>query len=189
MAGGKNKEFMADPIHFFNTYYFGIQGNAQPRGGLINIDIVDAKGGGVMLLVDYDQRTHGAGARPVPANYLPFIMDNTSVLALNPAAPYMFTADLSGCMFAAYGPDPRNVTVEHVNQRTAQAKVNIADRCDQIVSQQYGFCKIVCRSSVPGLPPQVQTYDENAAVFGLLTSSGWSFYLRSDPDQNTSILL
>lgn len=189
MAGGKNKEFMADPIQFFRTYYLAVQGNSQPGAGLNNIDIVDPKGAGVMLLTDYAQRTHSTGAQPVPANYLPFIQDDSSVLTLNPSAPYMFTADLSGCMFAAYGPDSRHVTVEHVNQRTAQARVNIAVRCNQIAAQQYGFCKIVCRGSAPDISPQVQTYESNAAVFGLLTNSGWDFYFRPDPQQNTAILL
>lgn len=189
MAGGKNKEFMADPLKFFNTYYLATQGNAQMRGGLIHIDIVDAKGGDIMLLTDYAQRTHGPGAQPVPANYLPAVLDDASVLELDPHAPYMFTADLSGCMFAAYGPDAEHVTVEHVNQRTSQARVNIAARCEQIMADHHAFCKIVCRASGPNIPQGVYTYADNAAVFGLLTGKEWSFYFRPDPDQNTSILL
>jgi len=93
--------------------------------------------------------------------------------------PFFFTPDMSGCLFAAYGPNDQNLTVEHVNVRTAAALVPIAARLAIIVAAGHAFCRVL--SPTPFIHPNVTLYNTGANVIGVLNPvGGWTFHFRAD---------
>lgn len=194
MAGGHNKQFLADPRDYFNQHFLLVRANSplvsQPAGKK-EIDLMDCGSGDMVFLEDYNsQQTHGCGAQPIPAYFLPAVYDDSRTLTLGQEVNYLFTPELSGCMFAAYGPDAGHVTVEHVNAKDAGARVPIPTRCQQILSQQYPFCKIVYSGPIPGIGEDlIHTYHGNGAVLGILVNGEWHFYLKADPGKPESVEL
>lgn len=180
MAKGLNKEFLSDPLEFFRQKYFGNLSHSQvPVSGEGDIDFIPTDDTITVLLANYQERKHHFGAQPVHAYYLPVIQDNSATLDLGDRAPYLFTASLSGCMFAAYGSDAQHVTVEHVNEFDNQAIVPIAARVRQILNQNYPFCRIVQFGNTPNHGNQY-FYNNLAMVMGILHPDGWHFYLKPD---------
>jgi hypothetical protein len=149
----------------------------------MDIDIVsiDPKNPQFVRLENYQMRPPTNKEKvAVKAFYLPAINDNTSTLAIGVGASYIFTADLSGCLFAAYGPSADNITVEHVNVRTAQAQVPILPRAQAIINANYGFYKILSPVTVPNADgTQVKVYAANSSVVGLKIAGAWNFYYKS----------
>lgn len=183
MADGRNKEFLRDPLNFFKTYFLCVN-DVTLRPGVLDVDFVNTPVPDRDIIIErYAKRTHGATAQPIHAYLLPAIFNDISTLVLGDETPYMFTSQLSGCMFAAYGPDSKHVTVEHVNAKyPEQATVTINERIAQILDQNYPFCKIVRCGSERSTDTQYY-YPAYAAVMGILTDSGdWDFYFKQDAD-------
>lgn len=190
MADGRNKEFLRDPLNLFRTHLLCIS-DISLRPGLLNVDLVNTPDPDRDILIeDYAKRSHGLTAQPIPAYILPAAVNNIATLTLGTGASYMFTSQLSGCMFAAYGPDSEHVTAEHVNALYPEkAAVTIEDRIRQILSQNYPFCKIVRFGSERSTDTQYY-YPAYAAVMGILSSTGnWDFYLKQDADRHEYIKL
>lgn len=183
MANGRNKEFLRDPLNFFKTYLLCIN-DTTLRPGELDVDFVNTPGPNSDILIEsYATRTHGLTAQPIHAYLLPALLNDISTLVLRDKASYMFTSQLSGCMFAAYGSDSKHVTVEHVNALyPEQATVTIDERITQILDQHYPFCKIVRYGSERSTDTQYY-YPAYAAVMGIRTATGdWEFYLKQDAD-------
>ncbi len=186
MAGGLNKQFMRNPVVFMqaNTLMVNPQayGTQAIAGGLTNIDLVMADNKTnpkFVRLESYDLRNHGWFAEAIQAYYLPAIVDNYSTIPLGNAATYMFTPDLSGCLFAAYGADANNLTVEHVNVRSAAAPGGlIANRAANAMQSPYH--RIVTPQPLGVGLPNVVTYNTGGNVVGVRGGNGWSFIYRID---------
>ena len=186
MAGGNNKKFMKDPVTFIRTHQIMV--NANPAGasvlpaGNADIDLVsiDPRNPEFIRLEDFTRRKHGwVGAKPVKAFFLPGVHNNTSTLNINTARSYMFTADLSGCLFAAYGADASAVTVEHVNVRDKKALVPILPRAQNIIAANHAFYKILSPVAIPGADANhVKVYAANSSVVGILTGGSWRFHYK-----------
>ncbi len=180
MAKGLNKKFLSNPLEFFRQKYFGNQAHLQaPVDGEGDIDFIPTIDPITVLLANYQERQHHPGAQPIHAYYLPAIRNNSATLVLGDRASYLFTASLSGCMFAAYGPDARHVTVEHVNEFDDSPVVPIDARVQQILNQNYPFCRIVQFGDIPNHGNQY-FYNNLAMGMGILHSDGWHFYLKPD---------
>ena len=94
--------------------------------------------------------------------------------------PYFFTADLSGCLFAAYGTSDQDLTVEHVNARTTNAAVPIAARAGAILAAGHKFCKVLSPTPVHG----AVSYKTGGNVIGVLDpQGGWKFHYRVDSEE------
>lgn len=188
MAGGRNREFLSDPRAFFRRHILEIKDKTPSIKGLYDCDFVDTEKRGEKIFIvvdDYDSRSHGCGATPIPAYCLPAVYNASSSLRLGQDARFLFTSALTGCIFAAYGADARNVTVEHVNEKNGMAAVSIAARCEEILNMHYPFCKIVLRSedAAAGANGQdVYVYEDSAAVMGIRdeATGEWQFYFRED---------
>jgi len=187
MAGGLNKAFKRNPAVFLQTHTLMVNpqahGSQAIAGGATNIDLVMADNKTnpkFVRLESYDLRTHGWGADPIGAYYCPAIVDNYSNIPLGLQAPYMFTPDLSGCLFAAYGPDASNLTVEHVNVRSAAAAPNlIANRA--ALAMQSAYYRIVSPQPLGhNLGPNVVTYATGGNVVGRRVGNNWQFIYRLD---------
>lgn len=189
MATGNNKRFFADPVAYIKTHQLLINpqavGSQVLKAGKMNLDFVsiDPQNPAFIRMEDYDKRSHSKGAAPIAAYFLPAVVDDTSTLDIDIDfnRSYMFTADLSGCLFAAYGNDASRITVEHVNVRTANARVNIAARAQAIIAAGYGYYRILSPKAIPQSNPQyVKSYDATSSVVGIRTGAGWSFYYKPE---------
>ncbi|MFP4348400.1 MAG: hypothetical protein ACOC0H_07820 [Thermodesulfobacteriota bacterium] len=185
MAEGNNKKFIRNPVDFMRTHQLmispqGIGSQSLQMGGM-DIDIVpiDSQNPQFVRLENYSMRSHSRGAQPVKAFYLPAIFNNTSTLTIDNTRDFMFTADLSGCLFAAYGPNSSSLTVEHVNVRTPSAQVPIVPRATAIINGNYNFYKILSPVPIHGANTgNVKTYTANSSVIGIRSGGGWQFYYK-----------
>jgi hypothetical protein len=188
VAGGLNKQFIRGPAVFLQTHTLMVNPQAYGAqaiaGGQVNIDLVLADNRTnpkIVRLESYDGRQHGWGAEEIAAYYLPAIVDNFSTLQIANARRYMFTPDLSGCLFAAYGADANNITVEHVNVRTANAAAGLIANRAAAALNGHAFVRIIAPGPVAGGgPPNVITYASGANVVGVRGAAGWSFIYRVD---------
>lgn len=195
MAEGNNASFLASPDTYIRTHQLMISpqgiGSQALFAGLMDLDLVsiDPQNPQFVRLENYAQRPLPREAQAVRSYYLPAINDNTSTLAIGAGANYIFTADLSGCLFAAYGPDAANITVEHVNVRNAHAAaVPILPRALAIVGAGHGFYKILSPVAVPGAnPAHVKTYAANSSVVGVKIAGAWNFHYK--PGMNVVAML
>lgn len=187
MAGGNNAAFMANAKEFIRTHQLMISpqgiGSQGLFSGLMDIDLVsiDPHNAQFIRLENYAMRPPVRETKSVRAFYLPAINDNTSTMAIGVGANYIFTADLSGCLFAAYGPSADNITVEHVNVRNpAQAQVPILPRAQAIIAANYGFYKLLSPVAVPNADANhVKVYNANSSVVGVKIGGAWNFYYKS----------
>jgi hypothetical protein len=195
MAGGNNASFMAHTNTYLQTHQLMISpqgiGSQGLMAGLMDIDLVsiDPRNAQFIRLENYAQRPAPRETNAVRSFFLPAINDNTSTLAIGAGANYIFTADLSGCLFAAYGADAGNITVEHVNVRNPLAAVvPILPRALAIIAAGYGFYKMLSPVAVPGAPgAHVKTYAANSSVVGVKIGGAWNFYYK--PGMNAVALL
>ena len=187
MAGGNNASFIANSKEYIRTHQLMISpqgiGSQALHAGLMDIDLVsiDPKNAQFIRLEDYTMRpAKDKEKTSVKAFYLPAVNDNTSTLAIGPGASYIFTADLSGCLFAAYGASADNITVEHVNVRNAAvAAVPILPRANAIIAAAYGFYKILSPVEVTGSDPKhVKQYAANSSVVGVKIGGAWNFWYK-----------
>jgi len=199
MAGGMNKKFRKNPTNFLREYVI-LKSPDDPVGipaGVVDIDLVPVGryDRDKVRIERFNARTHGWGAKPIHAYWLPAQRDNSATIPIAGAADYMFTCDLSGCLFAAYGANNAALTVEHVNVHSAAAAVPIVPRARAILASGPAgaipaFCKILSPAPIPppaGLPPaaaavaaaeinrHVIHYPGNAWVIGV-RHAGWRFY-------------
>jgi hypothetical protein len=188
VAGGLNKQFMNSPTVFLQTHTLMVNPQAYGAqaivGGQVSIDLVMADNKTnpkFVRLESYDLRTHGWGAEAISAYYCPAIIDNFSTIQLGNARQYMFTPDLSGCLFAAYGANADNITVEHVNVRTANAAAGLIANRAAAALNGHAFVRIIAPGPVAGGgPPNVITYASGANVVGVRGAAGWTFVYRVD---------
>ena len=111
--------------HQINRNPMGLYVDTILSPGPSNIDLVPHPGPPVVVTIEnYDRRPHGIGAKPIRAYWLPAEHDQTRTIPLGIAASYFFTADLSGCLFAAYYNAAHNLIVEHTNANGEAAHVN-----------------------------------------------------------------
>ena len=184
MAKGRNALFIRNPVNFLQTHTLMVNPDGHGVGQKIpspvaEIDFNPLNGPinpeSVMML-NYLAVDAGGDSR-ISAYFLPAIVDNTSTMKIGVGKPYFFTADLSGCLFAAYGASNQDMTVEHVNVRTLAAAVAIAPRLAAIATGGYAFCKILSPIPYPG----VATYTTGGNVMGVLDPlGGWTFHYRVD---------
>jgi hypothetical protein len=186
MAGGLNKQFTRNPAVFLQTHTLMVNpqayGTQNIAGGLTNIDLVMADNKTnpkFVRLESYDLRTHGWGAEAIPAYYCPAIVDNYSTIPLGNNAAYMFTPDLSGCLFAAYGADANNLTVEHVNVRSNAAPAHlIATRAAN--AMQSAYYRIITPQPLGVVNANIVSYNTGGNVVGQRTGAGWVFIYHVD---------
>jgi hypothetical protein len=189
VAGGLNKQFMRNPAVFLQTHTLMVNpqayGSQAIGGGQASIDLVMADNKTnpkFVRLESYDLRKHSWGSEAILSYYLPAIVDNYATQQIGNARQYMFTPDLSGCLFAAYGADANNLTVEHVNVRTANAPAGlIANRAAAALNGGFAFVRILAPTAIAGAgPPNVVTYASGANVVGVRGAGGWTFVYRAD---------
>ncbi len=189
MAGGLNKSFLANAKTFVQSHDLMVApqpvGSRALTGGLTNIDLVMVDSSivpNVVRLEDYALRNNGIFSEAgVPAYYLPAVFNNTSTIALGNGADTMFTPDLSGCLFAAYGPSNSNLTVEHVNVRSAAAVVPIAPRAAAILASGNAYIFMITPVPIGGAGTNVVSYATGGVVVGKRNQGGgWNFVYRVD---------
>lgn len=190
MAQKRNKEYMNNPQVFLSNHEINRNPNdlvvdpiASP--GPSNIDLVPVAGTSVVLIKNYDLRTHGIGARPIRAYWLPSQQDQTRTITLGNEAKYFFTPDLTGCLFAAYFDAANNLIVEHTNAYGDAAHVDalITPRLNHIQGMLgNGDIRVLtpidwpAALGAPPLPPHnVLHYTHYAWVIGGRLAGGWRF--------------
>lgn len=186
MAQGKNALFMRNPAGFLQTHTLMVNPDGHGVGQKIptpvaEIDMNPLVGPitpQVVMMLNYLALTGSKESVSISAYYLPAIVDNTSTMKIGVGKPYFFTADLSGCLFAAYGPNNQDLTVEHVNVRTPGALVPITPRIGAIVAAGYAYCRIL--SPTANVAANA-TYTTGGNVIGVLDpAGGWTFHYRVD---------
>jgi hypothetical protein len=185
MASGNNEAFLRDPKEYIRTQVIGSPSQAL-QAGQMQIDLVpiDRQNPQFVRMENYAMRPVPRETKHILAWYLPAIHNNTSTLAIGGVGGnYIFTADLSGCLFAAYGPDAANITVEHVNVRDANAAVPIQPRATAIITGGFGFYKLLSPVALPGANgAHVKTYAANSSVVGVKIGGAWNFYYKPTID-------
>lgn len=186
MAGGKNALFIKNPSNFLQTHTLMVSPDAHMPDQKIPSPVAEIDmnllNGPLhppsVMMKNYLKVTAKEGVS-ISAYYLPAIVDNTSTMKIGVGKPYFFTADLSGCLFAAYGPSDQDLTVEHVNVRTGAAAVAIGPRIAAIAAAGHAYCKIL--SPIPSASATA-TYTTGGNVMGVLNNpvGGWTFHYRVD---------
>ena len=185
MAQGKNALFKRNPSNFLQTHTLMVSPDGHGAGQRIPTPVAEIDFNPLVgpvtpqsvMMLNYLALTGSTEGVSVSAYYLPAIVDNTSTMKIGVGKSYFFTADLSGCLFAAYGPSDQDLTVEHVNVRTAAAVVAIAPRLAAIATGGFAFCKILSPIPYPG----VATYTTGGNVLGVCDPvGGWTFHYRVD---------
>jgi hypothetical protein len=186
MADGNNRAFMHNPETFVRTHSIIVAASKYDqakklRQGIMAIDLVSVSAQGI-ILEDYTQREHKFGSQPVQAWYLPSAVDDSSTLAIDSQCRYLFTDALSGCLFAAYGKDGQNLTVEHVNNLHRTGRSLMETRAELILGAKYDYCKILSPCG-DFHDPRVKTYSlgQVSNVVGVYKNGSWVFiYKTSD---------
>ncbi len=188
MAEGMNAKFLRNPREFLRTHEISVPPNPvtpalRIPSPLANIDLVPVGGHqdqahGRVRIENYDQRQHKthlwSHPQPVPAYFLPARQGESVTILLTNQRNYMFTADLSGCLFAAYGNNTQTVMVEHVN-----AKALVIPRTQTILATNYIFCRLLTYHLPANADPAiVKTYTRGAWVIGLREGNSWAFYYK-----------
>lgn len=187
MADGNNRSFLRDPIDFIRKHHLIVSpqghGTTELHPGIMEIDLVpvDPQLPWVIRLENYRLRPHDFGARPVIAWFLPAKADEISTLAIDSQCDYLFTADLSGCLFAAYGEEASGpVTVMHVNARSG-GNARLLDYIKTISAVHHNFFKILSPLSIPSPGrAEVTIYpgSVNSCVVGVRKGGRWRFYYK-----------
>jgi len=195
MAEGKNKEFIANPQLFLQTYEIARtpQYDAMapiPSPGPASIDLVPGPNPGVgrrqVMLENFIRRRHGIRARLILAYWLPAVQNQIRTIQLQNAANYFFTSPLSGCLFAAYKNAPAGpLIVEHTNARGNAVFVaaQLTPRLAAIyAAAANGPVRILTPMAVPaavvaplGAVINVIHYPDLAWVIGGRLAGGWRF--------------
>ncbi len=187
MAGGNNKQFIQNPIGYIRCHVLTVvRGHPQPPRGPADLDLVtiDPKKPSYIQLQDYHRASRTPGARVLNAFFLPKVIDDTSIIKVNMARSYIFTSELNQDLFAAYGPDPFNITIEQVNTRSPAARVPIVPRAQAIIAAQHQYYKILSPFVIPRADPtHIKNYSGQTTLVGILGGSGWTFYYK--PSSNS----
>jgi hypothetical protein len=208
MAGGKNKEFMEDPVAFQRIYSITKQGAENLNADANNVAFIDLRGdrfrgaGLSRVFMEYYGTRHQItnrqrlentrprrylGAWPVKAYFLTAGAGAEISFPISNHADYLFTYELSGCLFAAYGADRNNLTVEHSNYLNVAARAareqRYRNRVNTIAGDGHAFCRILTPHAPAALPPpgpgvdrQMIAYPGGAELIGVLEGDGWHFY-------------
>jgi hypothetical protein len=188
MAKGKNALFKKNPKNFLRTHTLMVSPDAHmpeqkipsPVAEIDLKPILGPKNPESVMMRNHLKATDSTEKESISAYYLPAIVDNTSTMKIGVGKPYFFTADLSGCLFAAYGPSDEDLTVEHVNVRTTNAAVSIAARAGTILAGGHAFCKVLSPTPIPG----AVSYTTGGNVIGVLDpQGGWTFHYRVDGEE------
>jgi len=119
-------------------------------------------------------------ANPITAYYLASQANATKNINITNHANFFFTDTLTGCLFAAYGNDRFNLTVEHSNALTLGAN-HLQQRRTAIQNQNHPveifFGPDEYRAH-PNMPAHADPMMMIATVVGRLTGNGWVFYGR-----------
>jgi len=189
MANGYNRRFLDDPWNFIQTYTLTIKPRVfetdpdEFQGGKEEIDLVSISEIFVRI-ENYKKKRRLFTEKPIKAWFLPMTLDKSIQLDITDELEYVFTPDLSGCMFAAYGEFGNNITVEHVNNRTDDRKSLIRERIAEILNADHEFCKIL--SPLGGYTDRrITTYSTaGSCVVGLWRriGGGWRFFFKPTPE-------
>ena len=193
MAQGKNKEYTSNPAVFLSNYEISRSPQHDvmqpiPSPGPSNIDLVPLPGPPYnrVRIENYNLRPHGIGAKPIRAYWLPAQHGHIRTIILGNAASYFFTADLSGCLFAAYYNAAGNLIVEHTNARgnAAYVAAHITPRLTFIHGMLgNGPIRVLtpmawpaaALGAAPAAPHHVVHYPNLAWVIGGRLAGGWRF--------------
>lgn len=188
MSNGKNRAFMNNPVAFLSEHVIADHGGLTAGGARVgDFDLEEISP--VACLLNDHRTARNKDPQPIHAHYLPAQYNQSIVLPLFARdAKYMFTSSLSGCLFAAYGANSRNVTVEHFNRRDGNATVSIKNRIQEILNTGYDYCKMLSPIAVQG-ENHVHTYVTGANVIGVSDAAGnWSFHYRKDEENRVHTL-
>jgi hypothetical protein len=187
MAGGNNRSFLRDPLDFLRKHQLIVSpqgyGSAGLQAGMMELDLVpvDPQNSWVVRIENYATRPHAFGSRPVVAWFLPARADAISTLEIDSRCDYVFTADLSGCLFAVYGDEASGpVTVMHANARLG-TNAYMQSLVKSISAANHPFCKILSPHSVinPGRADlKIYPASVNTCVVGDRRGGIWRFYFR-----------
>lgn len=190
MADGLNAAFKKNPFNFVQTHDLMVSpqpvGSRALTGGATVIELVMSDASivpKVVRLESYALRTHHFFSEAgLSAFYLPAIVDQSSTIPITAAGPeYMFTPDLSGCLFAAYGPSNDNLTVEHVNVRTINGAGLIGFRANQLINANHAYLFMITPQPIANAPATAVTYTTGGVVVGVRNIGGaWNFIYRVD---------
>jgi hypothetical protein len=180
MAGGLNKQFMANPVFFMRHHFIhvpvgaggGLLANGRGRFGLTAI-----AHGGCML---GNFASTSLFAHPIDAYFLLANPNNLNVQALPNNVRFMFTNHLNGCQFLAYGPNRNNLTVEHNNWLAGPA-ANYPNRVNAIAAAGHAYFFRVR----PGIDYNIM---QGANVVGVRGGGGWQFYVRRNANINPGMI-
>lgn len=185
MANGNNKKFLSDPIQFLteNEYCdFDFSGSHSPGNGVYDMDFVMDD---LLYMKNYNNREHHCGAVPVHAYYLSEHANSVSSMNVDDEADYLFTPLISGCTFAVYGHDRKNILACHINDY--DRKGLCTQTINNILEENYNFCRILSKTADAAdiADPNVQTYiwdlqsHDPILVFGMRDAKGdWHFYKK-----------
>ncbi|WP_196138695.1 hypothetical protein [Aliikangiella sp. G2MR2-5] len=185
MANGNNRSFIQNPLSFIRSHQFMVNRTisaARPlRRGSVDVDLIsfDPANPQHIRLEEFSIQRSARGRYALNAFFLPEIMDDTSLIKINVNRQYFFTTELKGDLFAAYGKDPLNLTIEHVNCHSPAARVPIIPRAQAILAAGHPFCKILSPLPVPkSNRHQVKTYINSTLVVGIRSGTGWEFHYK-----------
>lgn len=185
----RNKEFLTR-IQTFMDGKTGITSSQNLRGDYYpldanNVGTFDLQEGrhGDAQLVKFKRKFFKPRffAHPIRAYYLASSYNQTRTISITNHAEVFFTDTLTGCLFAAYGPNRFNLTVEHTNAFSLGQPAILARRAliagwGNAVTLFYGPQEY---RNHPQMPANADPMLMIATVVGILDpANGWTFYGR-----------
>lgn len=192
MAGGNNRNFLRDPMGFFRDHFLIVFPNGQRERalieGIMEIDLAPGPMPGAIVLENYayQRHRHKPSAQPVLAFYLRAEKNTPKRMIIDGRCDYMFTDNLSGCLFAASYNQNGTVTVEHFN---AYDEGSIEERVEAILNDpdhDFTMHKVLSPCEIEGANKEyVKEYTGESCVIGIRTTGRWRFYYKPSRDGAT----
>lgn len=177
LAASLTSQFLASPVTFMRSYAILIPAQVPAKGGTF---VFSPQGTSAAVLQVGTTGTviRGYYVKPVANNNnqytLPTQMGN---------AYYMFTDQMNGCQFIAYGPDRQHLTVEHNNFISNPAQYAVRLATIQATNPAYLFH--MTSTGVDNIPGSTYNPAHGVNIVGeYSTAGGWRFWVRDRVDLN-----
>ncbi|NEN97362.1 MAG: hypothetical protein F6K50_18070 [Moorea sp. SIO3I7] len=171
------QEFLNDFKSFMGKYAILIPAQLPPKNGTFQFK---EQGSHAALL-----QSASSGTK-IPGYYVHPIANNENKYILptqNQKPYYMFTDQMNGCQFIAYGPDRQHVTVEHNNFINDRTKYVV--RLKEIQNQNPAYLFHMSAGANDDIVNSIYNSQHGVSIVAEYNSTnGWSFRVRDRVDQN-----
>ena len=177
MAGGLNKEFLANPATFLGKYIYSVK-DQDLATGAVQLGFTSLGGNRLQLAKFASTSKH---AHPISAYFLLAVADQVNPGSIDTSgADYFFTSTMQGCQFIAYGASRTSLSVEHNNYLSDTSNYATRYTASGAAGQT-----VNTRVYNGGLYTVTSDQRDIGNVVGKRDSNGWTLWLSHDAAART----